>query len=1754
METPVRSAERSTGTGAARRPAAPARGRPVGRRDRDRGLAAPVPEATATLAVAAAVAEALQGPGRPLDPATRSEMESRFGHDFGRVRVHDDARSAELVEAMGAVAFTAGQDVYFAPGQYQPGSPSGRRTLAHELAHTIQHGHHLPPLPAILARAAVSEPGQTLEGEADAAADRVAAGQPVAPGTLSVATPRAAGLIARRAAPLLGRPVGPDVRDPVRMLDALALVVLHNLQTDPDDRAGRVRHQLTRLERRTRDDVLRRLRARLTAAQWARLTTALAQQPLPGTEIVTAEASLETAAVAEPEAEEIEAAEPAEPVAEEVRGAQAGTQAGEAGPAAEEAGDRAGVEADAGPRALPGTEAATAGGAPVGPAAEVPDPAGLAGPEPVAEEAPPALPQVDAAAAERAAGEAGGGGAPAAAAGPAAAGEGGAAQEGAGAAPAPEGGAGAAAAPAAAAPGDELAGPETIEEEEAAALDEEAPGPDEEAGAGAGPGDEEPAAAGLEAFDALAPETAAGPEEDTGAAPPAEGPEPSAEPAGEPPEAAEADLGGAEPAPAEETGTSDSGGGEPAGGDGEGATGMAGEVSAGGAGEEPAGGAAAGSAATTAAATAASGPPATLSAATTEAEAPGQGTAGQAAMDGTGPAGEPAGEPVPAPAEAEAGCSSAGGAGATEAPPEAAGGEGGGVCAAPGGSPIPEPAASPVPDVSGSSPEQALAAVGGLPPARLQSALGGVSAAASAEVAGQREELATTPPELERPSGVPATRDASQRPPSRPALPDPLAPTQVGRTPAGNPVPTPEPEPLPPPPASPVEAVREPQLPGEAKLTAEQAEQMAEAVDDLPATDPALHVTAGEAPRLVLTEEADPIRAVEQRQRFDENIGAAAAEGRRDVRAKLGEDLEGQPHVPKETLRARIEAVPAAGAAAAGRAGGRAAAAGGAGTPGGGPEGGPGGEGAAAADPDTLSIVAQEQRGEQIRAAVAAAGTEMGAQRQTHATKTTEAQTKSQTAIDELVQENATEQTAARSGVQQDVWNQRRDWAKEQQATVSTAREGADKAAADGATEIGRQRRTARQQAEGHIATGNTEIRTARREGERESAVQRKKAKEEGSGGGFFSWVASKVKSFFNRIKNAIRRAFDWARKKVREAIDRAKRLANDAIEFAKKAVVGAIRAIGAAVIAVGDIALAAFPETRKRFRAAIQRRVDQAEAYVNKLADELKESVQRALDALGEALDKALGLLERGLLAAVDAVSNVVVGAIEAAGAFINALVDWASIIKDVAAGPGRWISNLASAAINGVRFCLWAVFRRDVKQWFNEKLDEVLGLGPAIWDILRRGCISVARIGAMAWEALQAAIPAALVQILIEKLVSLIIPAAGAVMVIIEALRAAWGTIRRILTAFSRFIRFLKAVRSGNAAGLFAEALSAAVIVIIDFVANWLLTRLRGAASAVAGRVRAIAQRITKTLRRAGQAARTAARATARGLRATARTAGRAARATGRGLRRAGQAIARTRPVRAISARTRGLRERFRAWRDRRRAGRQQRRAQRIERRLGAAEAALTARLNRGVYGWLMPLYLRYLKIRYRLTRATIEGTDERPEFLLEINPRRTLSSRAKIVEKPVGGNAVMFVMRGTPKLSARALALIAEAENIYQSLVFSMAAGNPHITPQQLGRDAGTAAEIALQAWAQGQYGFATVKIGADFPQFGGVPLGLQAPYRVSRNKMPRSFDITFPGGRLVIDFKLSPAATREDQKRVHLTYAYRKKVVLVYIYGR
>jgi len=128
-----------------------------------------------TLGGGSIAAPPILGQGRPLEPATRREMEHGFGRDFGAVRVHDDARAHDNARSLGALAYAAGDNIVFGEGRYAPQTAAGRALIAHELAHSVQQGgvqmKAAGPLPAAA--------DARLEAEADGAALAITGGRPV---------------------------------------------------------------------------------------------------------------------------------------------------------------------------------------------------------------------------------------------------------------------------------------------------------------------------------------------------------------------------------------------------------------------------------------------------------------------------------------------------------------------------------------------------------------------------------------------------------------------------------------------------------------------------------------------------------------------------------------------------------------------------------------------------------------------------------------------------------------------------------------------------------------------------------------------------------------------------------------------------------------------------------------------------------------------------------------------------------------------------------------------------------------------------------------------------------------------------------------------------------------------------------------------------------------------------------------------------------------------------------------------------------------------------------------------------------------------------------------------------------------------------------------------------------------------------------------------------------------------------------------
>ena len=613
--------------------------------------------------------------------------------------------------------------------------------------------------------------------------------------------------------------------------------------------------------------------------------------------------------------------------------------------------------------------------------------------------------------------------------------------------------------------------------------------------------------------------------------------------------------------------------------------------------------------------------------------------------------------------------------------------------------------------------------------------------------------------------------------------------------------------------------------PKAAKMSETETRQMTGSLDNLPTTAADISTSTGPAPELAMKAEAKG-SADKDRADLEKTTGALETMNRADSRAPMGEDHIDPTAAPEELTGA----APTAGAGGAGPAASLPTVAG-------------------AAPSEEVGIVAQEQHGAEIDAALAKASTDVAAERGKHDSEETKVRADSDNQVRALKAKADADQTAARSAAQAEVHQARGQWQAEIDKKGADARKQGDKKVAEGMAQVAAEEAKANAEAKKHIDDGKQKADDEKQKGEREAADAKSKGKSRSSG--FWGWVSSKAKAAFDGIKKAVSSAIDACRRAVKAVIDAAKKLAMAVIDLARKAIVALIKAVGKALIAISDVLLAAFPALKEKFQNAIRKTVDKAVAAVNKLADGLKKAVQKALDLLGAALDKALQLLEKGINFIVDAASAVVQGAIKAAQAIVEALGTWAKLIKDVVTAPGAWIKKLGAAIVDGIKNHLWTAFKTAVVEWFKSKVFELLGVGGIILELLLEGGLTREHIIQMALDALMVAIPAALVAILIEKLVSMIVPAAGAVMAIIEGLQAAWGTISRIIAAFAAFMAFLLAVKGGGAGPLFAGVLAAAAVVVLDFVANWLLKKLASAARKVGARLKGLAEKFKKGLK---------------------------------------------------------------------------------------------------------------------------------------------------------------------------------------------------------------------------------------------------------------------------------------------------------------
>lgn len=554
----------------------------------------------------------------------------------------------------------------------------------------------------------------------------------------------------------------------------------------------------------------------------------------------------------------------------------------------------------------------------------------------------------------------------------------------------------------------------------------------------------------------------------------------------------------------------------------------------------------------------------------------------------------------------------------------------------------------------------------------------------------------------------------------------------------------------------------------------------------LPTKDDGLQNTrVGDAPRLPLENDSDPQRTDEQGHKLDERKNELHRSGRADAGLPMGED-QLYPDVPKETLTGKVT-----GGKGGAKASGQRSVSGG-------------------VPIESASAVAEHDRGPQIQAGFAQGRQQMGQERQAKDKKSTDDRKQYDEDLKREVDASGKKQADARDKGRSDISDSRDQWRKEQDDKVSEIDGKKGKKYDQVRKDITKKEEDTDKDVDKRTEDDNKKIETEQTNAEQDAEKKQNEGKDDADN--WLEEAIEKLKEFFEGLKNAIKGIFEKARQIVTDVIDKFKQQVFKLIDDARNWVIDQINTFADALIALGDELLADYPAMRDKWRRTIDGARDWAVQKVNEFADALKEVAGKLLDGLCGALLAGLDVLETGLLAAVDVAESVTVGALEFGAAAVAALGEWAAIFNDIVSDPGDWISKAGAAAETGAKEHLFNEIKTAVRAWFNQKIQEIIGIPMEDFQALLDGGVTVDQMAQMAWDEALPQLPVIIGVMVVEKVVAKLIPGAGWVMAIIDAIQTAWGALSEILAAFGLFMDFLKSVKSGNGALPFAKAVAAA------------------------------------------------------------------------------------------------------------------------------------------------------------------------------------------------------------------------------------------------------------------------------------------------------------------------------------------------------
>ncbi|MFF4358125.1 DUF4157 domain-containing protein [Streptomyces sp. NPDC001604] len=761
----------------------------------------------------------------------------------------------------------------------------------------------------------------------------------------------------------------------------------------------------------------------------------------------------------------------------------------------------------------------------------------------------------------------------------------------------------------------------------------------------------------------------------------------------------------------------------------------------------------------------------------------------------------------------------------------------GGVAGKPAGKGRAKKASAPAPSLSEVSPEAGLSTAATLKPHQAYQAMGGVSGSVDRTVGDEHRQLAAAPPSMQRPAGAPQTLQGK---------PKTDAPARYSQDPAQKSE-APRQE------NAQVTGAKEP----EGQIEAEKAEEpsgwqtfkmalgfgigwlaeklgfkvdkqeLAAKFAGLPTKDEALkQAQAGNAPGVQMQGAAQQT-SDEQGAAVDTKGQETVDTARDDAGRSMGEN-QVYPDAPQEELQGKVPGADGTKGA----------------VPGGAPTG--------AVPPDAASAVAEHDKGPEFQAAFSKGQQGMSAGRRTKDKDFRDSQQKNKQQVDGEIGKNTRNQTDQRTKALDEVTAHREDWRKEQDQSLKKL---GDKKS-DRADKVRKDVQDHEKKTDDDVARQKTDSdKQIKDKGEQAESDAKTKADTAAQDSGnwlskAFDWIKQKVIEIKNAIVKIIRDARDAVVNFIKNFKDTVERWINEARKF----IVDTIKTLIEDLIEFAVEMVREIIELARRIRKLVTDLIAAAIALVTRLAAQLKQLVTDLLDQLAKTLSDILNILKKMLMDVIKSIIDAVRTILDYASKLLGALGEFMMIAIDFLDDPGGWLSGAKNSAVDGAKHYMFREVQAAVKQWFQEKIQEILGVPKAIIEKLIKGGFSLAQIVKETWDAVVPQLPFIIGEIVITKVVAKLIPGAGWAMAVIDAIRTAIGALGAILSAMGAVLSWLRAVRQGGAGLLFAKAVAAGIVALLELAYQYLLDAVGKYVAKVGRRLKGIAAKLFRGGREGG------------------------------------------------------------------------------------------------------------------------------------------------------------------------------------------------------------------------------------------------------------------------------------------------------------